>query len=54
MDPGDLPEFRHAELAAKGASSVWKLYYNGSVGGQTILGIPGGGAAVSRLARGDR
>ena len=50
--PGDLPEFRHAELAAKGTSSVWKLYYNGSVGGQTILGIP----AARRLkqARGDR
>jgi hypothetical protein len=50
--PGDIPEFRHAELAAKGASSVWKLYYNGSVGGQTILGIP----VVRRLkqARGDR
>jgi hypothetical protein len=49
---GDIPEFRHAELAAKGASSVWKLYYNGSVGGQTILGIP----MVRRLkqARGDR
>lgn len=38
--PGDLPEFRHADLAAKGASSIWKLYYNGSVGGQAILGIP--------------
>ncbi|HEY1752783.1 MAG TPA: cobalamin biosynthesis protein CbiG [Caulobacteraceae bacterium] len=38
--PGDLPEFRHAELAAKGTSSVWKLYYQGSVGGQSILGIP--------------
>jgi hypothetical protein len=38
--PDDIPEFRHAELAAKGAASVWKLYYNGSVGGQTILGIP--------------
>ena len=38
--PGDLPEFRHAEQVAKGASSVWKLYYNGSVGGQAILGIP--------------
>lgn len=38
--PDDLPEFRHAEVAAKGAASVWKLYYNGSVGGQTILGIP--------------
>jgi hypothetical protein len=38
--PGDLPEYRHAELAAKGASPVWKLYYQGSVGGQAILGIP--------------
>ena len=38
--PEDLPELRHAELAAKGASSIWKLYYNGSVGGQAILGIP--------------
>ncbi len=49
--PGDLPEFRHAELLAKGAASIWKLYYNGSVGGQTIMGIP----AVRRLkvARGD-
>ena len=49
--PDDIPEFRHAELAAKGASSVWKLYYQGSVGGQTILGIP----MVRRLklARGD-
>jgi hypothetical protein len=48
---GDLPELRHAEVAAKGASSIWKLYYNGSVGGQAILGIP----AVRRLklARGE-
>lgn len=38
--PGDLPEFRHADLAAKGAASIWKLYYNGSVGGQALLGIP--------------
>ena len=38
--PGDVPEFRHADLAAKTAASVWKLYHNGSVGGQTILGIP--------------
>ena len=37
---GDLPEFRHAELAAKGAASIWKTYYNGSVGGQAIMGIP--------------
>jgi len=42
---GDLPEFRHTEIAAKGASSVWKVYYPGSVGGQAILGIP----AVKRL-----
>jgi hypothetical protein len=49
--PGDLPEFRHAELAAKSTASIWKLYYNGSVGGQAILGIP----AVRRLklARGE-
>jgi hypothetical protein len=49
--PGDLPEFRHAEIAAKGSASVWKLYYNGSVGGQSILGIP----AMKRLksARGE-
>jgi len=47
---GDLPEFRHADTAAK-AASIWKLYYNGSVGGQAILGIP----AVRRLklARGE-
>lgn len=49
--PGDLPEFRHADLAAKGAASIWKTYYNGSVGGQAIMGIP----VVRRLkdARGD-
>jgi hypothetical protein len=50
--PDDIPEFRHAEIAAKGAASVWKLYYNGSVGGQTILGIPV--ARRLKLARGDR
>jgi len=49
--PDDLPEFRHADLAAKGASSIWKLYYNGSVGGQAILGIPA--ARRIKLARGD-
>jgi len=38
--PDDLPEFRHAELVAKGAASIWKTYYNGSVGGQAIMGIP--------------
>ena len=50
--PDDIPEFRHAEVAAKGAASVWKLYYNGSVGGQTILGIPV--ARRLKLARGER
>ena len=24
--PDDLPEFRHADLAGKGAASIWKLY----------------------------
>lgn len=37
---GDLPELRHAERAAKSAQSVWKLYYNGSVGGQMLTGLP--------------
>ncbi|MDR3506553.1 MAG: cobalamin biosynthesis protein CbiG [Caulobacteraceae bacterium] len=37
--PDDLPEMRHADTAAK-AHSIWKLYYNGSVGGQALLGIP--------------
>ena len=54
--PDDLPEFRHTDVAAQpakggSAASIWKLYYNGSVGGQAILGIP----VVRRLklARGD-
>lgn len=49
--PDDLPEFRHADEAVKGAHSIWKLYYNGSVGGQAIVGVP----AARRLkdARGD-
>ena len=38
--PDDLPELRHAEALTKGVSPIWKLYYNGSVGGQAILGIP--------------
>src|SRR5690349_17831966 len=37
--PDDLPEMRHADVAAK-AASICKLYYAGSVGGQAILGIP--------------
>ncbi|MBI1187376.1 MAG: cobalamin biosynthesis protein CbiG [Alphaproteobacteria bacterium] len=36
----DLPEYRYAEEAAKGASSIWKLYYQGSVGGQALTGLP--------------
>lgn len=48
--PDDVPEFRQADIAAKGASP-WKLYYAGAVGGHAILGIP----MVRRLkkARGD-
>ena len=38
--PGDLPEFRHVEMAQKSPQPVWKLYYNGAVGPQAILGIP--------------
>ena len=45
--PGDLPEYRHSELLAKASSSIWKTYYNGSVGGQALLGIP----AVARLKK---
>lgn len=37
---GDLPELRHCESAQPGMSSVWKLYYQGSVGGQTLTGLP--------------
>lgn len=40
-----LPRFRLAERLAPGAQPVWKLYGSGSVGGQTLLGIP----AVCRL-----
>ncbi len=49
--PDDIPEFRHVETGVKGAMPIWKLYYNGAVGGQAILGIP----MVSRLkqARGE-
>lgn len=47
----DLPEFRLAEAATKGPSSIWKLYYQGSVGGQALTGMP----LIKRLkdARGD-
>jgi hypothetical protein len=36
----DLPEFRLTEETLKGPSSIWKLYYQGSVGGQTLTGLP--------------
>ena len=39
-DPGDVPEYRHVEVAVKSTNPVWKLYYNGAVGPQGILGIP--------------
>lgn len=49
---GDLPEFRFADVAMKGPQSPWKLYYQGSVGGQALTGLP----VVKRLkdARGER
>ncbi|MGE3867292.1 MAG: cobalamin biosynthesis protein CbiG [Hyphomonadaceae bacterium] len=37
---GDLPEFRYAEAALKGVQSIWKTYYQGSVGGQALTGMP--------------
>lgn len=36
----DVPEYRLTEEAAKGAHPVWKLFYNGSVGGQALVGLP--------------
>ena len=38
--PDDAPEFRYVEEKLKGAAPVWKLYYQGSVGGQTLTGLP--------------
>jgi hypothetical protein len=43
--PADLPEFRLVDEAVKGPASIWKLYYQGSVGGQALTGMP----VVSRL-----
>ncbi len=37
---GDVPEFRQVDTARKSVNPVWKLYYNGAVGGLAILGIP--------------
>ena len=39
-EAGDIPELRLTESRVKGAPSIWKLYYNGSIGGQAILGVP--------------
>jgi hypothetical protein len=36
----DLPEFRLAEQTIKGPTPIWKLYYQGSVGGQALTGLP--------------
>jgi len=36
----DLPERRITEKSASGTKSVWQLHYNGSVGSQTLMGIP--------------
>ncbi len=49
--PHDPPEHRHADLAAKGAQAIWKLYGAGAVGGQSLVGIPM--VARLRAARGD-
>lgn len=38
--PKTLAERRLADRAAKGVQPVWKLAYPGSVGSQTLLGIP--------------
>lgn len=43
--PGDLPENRLTDIALKTGRSPWKLYFNGSIGGHIILGVP----AVGRL-----
>jgi len=40
VSPASLPEFRVAERRIPGPKSCWQLFYNGSVGGQALLGIP--------------
>ena len=50
--PGDLAEFRHIDQMQKPPGSIWKLYYNGSIGGPAILGIPL--ARRLKLARGEK
>lgn len=54
---GTLPEYRLTDRRAKGAQSVWKLFGQGAVGSQALLGIPyvarlrvaSGFGAVSRV-----
>ena len=45
------PLLRHAEVAARGAKPIWQIFGNGTVGSQSIVGIP----ALGRLkaARGE-
>jgi hypothetical protein len=38
--PADLAERRLAETLLKAVQPSWKLHYTGSVGGQTLVGIP--------------
>lgn len=40
FDDGELAEMRMTDTAIAGPQSVWKLNYQGSVGGQTLMGIP--------------
>ncbi|MGR3503168.1 molybdopterin-binding protein [Pseudaestuariivita sp.] len=42
-----FPERRRVEEIAKGASAVWKLFTTGSVGSQTLMGLP----VLARLRR---
>jgi precorrin-8X/cobalt-precorrin-8 methylmutase len=37
---GALDRLREADRHARGVQPVWKLWGNGSVGGQTLLGVP--------------
>jgi len=48
---GVPPVMRHADIAARGAKSIWQVFGNGTVGSQALVGIP----AVGRLkaARGE-
>jgi precorrin-8X/cobalt-precorrin-8 methylmutase len=38
--PEDLAEYRVTEQRIRGPQSTWKLYTTGSVGSQTLMGIP--------------